>query len=65
MIQIPTQLDISDLLKALSDESDDALGWRDITELRKPIETIQVFSIHLNILQTINMKKTFIVEPDL
>lgn len=35
VIQIPTQLDISDLLKALSDESDDALGWRDITELRK------------------------------
>ena len=35
MIQIPTKLDISDLLKALSDESDDALGWRDITELRK------------------------------
>ena len=35
MIQVPTQLDISDLLKALSDESDDALGWRDITELRK------------------------------
>ena len=34
MIQVPTQLDISDLLNALADEQDNGNGWKDINELR-------------------------------